>query len=205
MDEKEKISNYSQNLFFKSGFYKITMDEIAKGLSISKKTIYKYFPSKNKLVDEVMFLFIKYVKGRISKSISEQDNSIGKIRALAEIFAELSLKLNQKILYDIQTHRPDLWDKIEEFRGKVIKEVWEEIINQGKKEGYIIDKPNDIIITLIYASIRSIINPTYLINHNYSINEAFKLTIDILIRGFLTPEGQKVYNKIEQEQENEKD
>lgn len=195
MKEKEKISNYSRDTFLQSGFYKISMDEIAKGLSISKKTIYKYFPSKNKLVDEVMFLFMKHVKGKITKSIGEQDNSIGKIRALTQLFAELSLKLNEKILLDIQTHRPDLWEKIEEFRGNVIKEVWEEIINQGKEEGYIIDKPNDIIVTLFYSGIRSVINPTFLINHNYSINEAFKLTFDILIKGFLTQQGLKVYNK----------
>lgn len=200
MEEKEKISNYSRDTFLQSGFYKISMDEIAKGLSISKKTIYKYFPSKNKLVDEVMFLFMKHVKGKITKSIGEQDNSIGKIRALTQLFAELSLKLNEKILLDIQTHRPDLWEKIEEFRGNVIKEVWEEIINQGKEEGYIIDKPNDIIVTLFYSGIRSVINPTFLINHNYSINEAFKLTFDILIKGFLTQQGLKVYNKTVREE-----
>ena len=200
MEEKEKISNYSRDTFLQSGFYKISMDEIAQGLSISKKTIYKYFPSKNKLVDEVMFLFMKHVKRKIHKSFDEQENSIGKIRALTKIFAELSLKLNQKLLYDIQTHRPDLWEKIEEFRGKVIKEVWESIINQGKKEGYIVDKPNDIIITLFYSGIRSVINPTFLINHNYSINEAFKLTFDILIKGFLTQQGLKVYNKTVREE-----
>lgn len=195
MQEKEKITTYSQEKFIKNGFYKITMDEIASGLSISKKTIYKFFPSKNKLVDEVMFMFMKYVKGRIKKTIAAQENSIEKIRALSEIFAELSLKLNQKLLYDIQTHRPDLWEKIETFRGKVIKEVWEDIINQGKEEGYIIDKPNEIIITIFYSGVRSIVNPQFLLEHNYTINEAFKLVFDILIKGLLTPKGLKVYNK----------
>lgn len=197
MKEKEKIMNYSTNTFLESGFYKITMDEIAKGLAMSKKTIYKYFPSKNKLLDEVMFLFMKHVKRKITKSIAEQENAIEKIRTMTEIFAELSLKLNQRLLYDIQTHRPDLWEKIENFRGKVIKEVWEEIINQGKEEGYIVNKPNEIIITLFYSGIQAVINPTFLINNNYSINEAFKLTFDILIKGFLTPNGLEVYNKIE--------
>ena len=197
MEEKDKIMNYSRDTFLKSGFYKITMDEIAKGLAMSKKTIYKYFPSKNKLLDEVMLLFMKHVKKKITTSIAEKENSIEKIRTMTEIFADLSLKLNQRLLYDIQTHRPDLWEKIEEFRGKVIKEVWEEIINQGKEENYIVDKPNDIIITLFYSGIQSVINPTFLINHNYSINEAFKLTFDILIKGFLTPKGLEVYNKTE--------
>ena len=201
MAEKEKIANYSKEIFFKSGFYKITMDEIAQGLRISKKTIYKYFPSKNYLLEFVIKSFMKSTKNKLLKNIGEQENSILKIKALSEIFAELSIKLNQKMLYDLQTHMPDLWEVVEKFRGQVIKNIWEDIINQGKLEGFIVEKPNDIIIEVIYSSIRSIINPKFLLNHNYSINEAFKITFDILIQGVLTPQGLKVYNKIEQENE----
>ena len=199
MNEKEKIANYSKDVFFKSGFYKITMDEIAQGLRVRKKTLYKYFPSKNILLENVIKAFMNSTKKRLLKNISEQENSILKIKSLTEAFAELSLKLNQKLLYDLQTHMPELWESVESFRGEVIKSIWEDIINQGKKEGYIVDKPNDIIITVIYAAIRSIINPTFLLNHNYSINEAFKITFDLLIQGLLTPEGLKVYKNIEKE------
>ena len=199
MNEKEKIENYSNEFFFKSGFYKITMDEIAKGLSISKKTIYKYFPSKHRLVDTVMNALQQYIKSKLNKVVEGNENSIVKMREIAQIFAELSIKLNQNLLFDLQTHRPDLWDKIEEFRGNLIRNIWENIITQGKDEGYIIDKPNYIIITIVYASIRSVINPTFLLNHNYSINNAFTITFDIVIKGILTQKGLQVYNKIEKE------
>ena len=69
MKEKEKISNYSQEVFFKSGFYKITMDEIAQGLRVSKKTIYKYFPSKHILLETVVKAFIQSTKNRLIKKI----------------------------------------------------------------------------------------------------------------------------------------
>jgi AcrR family transcriptional regulator len=204
MDEKTKIVEHSQEIFIKNGFYKITMEEIARGLRISKKTIYKHFPSKNSLVDAAVKIFQKKVKYKMTKKVNEGDNAILKIRAVTEIFAELSLKVNEKMLYDLQTHRPDLWNNIETFRSKLIKNIWEEIIDQGKKEEYIIDKPNEIIITVIYSAVRSVINPTFLLNHNYSINEAFRITFDFLIKGLLTPKGLKVYNKIEKEFQNEK-
>ena len=69
MKEKEKISNYSQEVFFKSGFYKITMDEIAQGLRISKKTIYKYFPSKKNLLEAIVNSFLLSTQSRILKNI----------------------------------------------------------------------------------------------------------------------------------------
>jgi len=198
MEEREKIVSYSKKIFLKSGFYKITMDEIAKGLSISKKTIYKHFPSKSKLVDAAVKIFRMEMKRKIHKIIDEQENSILKIKALTKFFAELSLNVDEKMLFDLQTQRPDLWEQIDEFRGKMIQEVWENIINQGKKEEYIVNKPNDIIVTVIVSSIRAVINPEFLINHSYSITEAFRITFDILIMGILTPKGLQIYNRLEQ-------
>jgi AcrR family transcriptional regulator len=205
MKEKDKIISYSQNIFLKSGFYKITMDEIAKGLGISKKTIYKHFPSKSKLVEAAVKLLQMNLKGKIYKIISDQENAILKIRALTKFFADLSLTIDEKMLYDLQTQRPDLWEKIEEFREKIVRDIWTDIINHGKDEKYIVDKPNDIIVSVILSSIRGVINPIFLLNHNYSINEAFQITFDILITGILTPMGLEIYNNLEQGNENEKD
>lgn len=195
MKDKEKIILFSKETFLKNGFYKITMDEIAAGLRISKKTIYKYFPSKSKLLDAVVRAFQISIKKRLNKIISEQDNSILKIKVLANFLASLSFEISSKIMYDLQTHRPDLWKKIDNFRSTVIEEVWENIINSGKKEKCIINKPNDIIMTIILASIRDVINPTFLITHNYSMKEAFEITFEIIISGILTDKGKKLYYK----------
>lgn len=195
MKDKDKIVVYSKDTFLKNGFYKITMDEIASGLRISKKTIYKYFPSKNKLLDAVVRTFQISIKKRLNKIIDEQDNSILKIKSLANFMANLSFEVSQKIMYDLQTHRPDLWKKIDKFRTNIIEEVWENIINSGKKEQCIVDKPNDIIMTIILASIRDVINPTFLITHNYSMKEAFEITFEIIISGILTEKGKNLYYK----------
>ncbi len=195
MNEKEKIIAYSKDTFLKNGFYKITMDEIASGLRISKKTIYKYFPSKNKLVDTVVKVFQTNIKKKLNRIVNEQDNSILKIKALASFVANLSFNISQKMLYDLQTYRPDLWKKIDDFRSTAIKEVWVNIINIGKKEKCIVNKPNDIIITVILSSISEVINPKFLLNHNYSMKEAFEITFEIIISGILTEKGKKLYQK----------
>jgi len=195
MKEKEKIISFSKNIFLKEGFYKITMDELASGLRISKKTIYKYFPSKNKLIDTVVNNFQKKTKKQLNKIIEEQNNSIQKIKALTNFMVSLSFEVSPKILYDLQIHRPDLWNKIDKFRTTVIENVWEKIINSGKKEKYIINKPNDIIIALIIASVRGVVNPEFLLTHNYSIKEAYEITFEIIITGILTEKGKKLYYK----------
>lgn len=51
---KERILNCSYELFMSYGVRSVSMDDIAKRLSISKKTIYQFYKDKNELVDELM-------------------------------------------------------------------------------------------------------------------------------------------------------
>jgi AcrR family transcriptional regulator len=54
MTEEEKIISYTTTEFLTNGFYKTSMDQLAKGMKISKKTIYKFFPSKSVLLNKVV-------------------------------------------------------------------------------------------------------------------------------------------------------
>ena len=51
---KETILKKAGDLFLKLGFKSVTMDDIANGMAISKKTIYKFFKNKGELVDETI-------------------------------------------------------------------------------------------------------------------------------------------------------
>ncbi|MBI1933171.1 MAG: helix-turn-helix transcriptional regulator, partial [Ignavibacteriales bacterium] len=124
MEEKEKIISFSKDKFLSEGFYKITMDEIANGLRMSKKTIYKYFISKDILVEAAVKLFQSIMQSKIDSIIKSDSNSIIKIKKLTNMFAEISLKVNSKMMNDLQTHRPDLWQDIEEFRTRNIEKLW---------------------------------------------------------------------------------
>ncbi len=195
MTEKDKILNYSTQIFLKNGFNKVTMDEIASGLRISKKTIYKYFASKKKLVNAVVRIYQNNIKKQLNEAVDSKANSILKMKALAEFMAEFSIDIDKQMLFDLQTYRPELWKKIDNFRIHVIEEIWITIINAGKKEKNIINKPNDIIIAIILGSIKEIINPVFLLNHSYSIKEAFEITFEIILSGILTEKGKKLYHK----------
>ena len=54
MEPKQKILAEAEALFMKYGFKSITMDDIARELSISKKTLYLYFEDKNDLVNHAI-------------------------------------------------------------------------------------------------------------------------------------------------------
>ena len=51
---REKIIKRAEERFFKDGYRRVTMDEIASDLGISKKTLYKYFEGKESIATAVI-------------------------------------------------------------------------------------------------------------------------------------------------------
>ena len=47
---KDKIVEAARNLFYRYGFKKVSMDEIANEAGVTKRTIYMYFKSKEDLL-----------------------------------------------------------------------------------------------------------------------------------------------------------
>ena len=202
MSEKTKIIDYTTKQFLKNGFYKVSMDQLASGMRISKKTIYKYFLSKTLLVENVIRVFQSKIK-RDLEHIVENGDCLTQIRELSKYFTNLSLKINQKMLTDLTKHQPELWKQIDSFRTDIISNVWSTIINQGKSEKIIIDVPNEIIIGVVTSAIRGVINPIFLKKNSIDISEAFEVTFKIIISGILTEKGKIAFKKQEWETKNE--
>lgn len=146
MDEiKKNIMIYFRQRILKEGFYKISMDEIASGLKISKKTIYKYFPSKENLVAESIAMHREEIRQQVESILKSEGNAIVKIINLMEFVGKFFSKIGDKFLIDLQTHLPEVWKETDEFRAKIITRNLTMLINQGKKEGLFIDRPTEVI------------------------------------------------------------
>ncbi len=200
MKEKEKIIIHSTNEFLENGFYKTTMDQLASGMKISKKTIYKFFPSKILLLEKVIETFENKIKNDLEKIVESNECLIVKLKNLGAYFAKFSLKVNGKFISDFFNHQPELWKKIDTFRTDVIENVWSKIISEGKKEGLIIDVSNSIILIVVQSAIRGIINPRFLNESSLSTNEAFEQMFTILMNGILTEKGKIEFKKQEWKQ-----
>ena len=197
IEEEKKIISYATNEFLENGFYKTSMDQLAKGMKVSKKTIYKFFPSKYLLLEIVLVTFQKKVRRELDSIVDSDKCLVEKLKLVGEFFAKFSLKINKKLLSDFFNHQPELWKKVDDFRTSVIEDIWGKLINQGKSEGLIIDKPNKLLITIILSALRGVINPTFLMQNNISTNEAFNETFSIIINGILTENGKLEFEKQE--------
>lgn len=201
--ERTRILNYAVNKFHAEGFYKTSMDEIARDLQMSKKTIYKYFQSKEILLEAVAGWLMSESKEHIDSILSSKESVVVKFTKIINIYNSKVLKCSDKWFTDLQIHAPRLWQKIDEFRTNRIYQVLSELIDEGKNEG-LIDKeiPTCVIVSTYNSSMRSMINYKFLYENDISVNDAVNHGMQLLLNGILTKKGRQQFalNKINLEQ-----
>jgi AcrR family transcriptional regulator len=195
MEEQNKIVELTEEKFFRDGFYKTTMDEVASELKMSKKTIYKFFPSKDDLIKAIAKHFMEGLKNKILPALNSDKNAIEKLAELNNILAKVSQKVPSKRMDEIKTYFPSLWNEIDSFRTKMMFANITKVIDQGKAEGLFIDYPTPIIMNTLVSAVRSTVNPEFILNNNFSISEAALYTFKVVIGGIVTEKGRKVFNK----------
>jgi AcrR family transcriptional regulator len=195
-DEKEKIIDFAAQKFMNGGFFKTTMDELAAELRVSKKTIYKNFPSKEELVRTVALKILTTNAKLIEDAVKLKCNPVEKLYRIFETVGKILIKINENNIRDIHYYTPETWKEIDEFRTKKMNAFLKDIIEQGQKEGYILKRKPEIIITMFLASARAIVNPAFVINNRFTLLEALKETTEILSNGIMTEKGRKVFKKL---------
>ena len=195
-NEKEKILVVADKLFRENGHYKTSMDELAALLQISKKTIYKHFSSKDNLVEEITKFWMKGSTKRVDEIVHSDTDVVSKfVKLLEDYCCELS-KVSDKWVRDFQIHYPEIWKSVEAFREEKIFYYAKKLFKQGKKEKYVLNIPTEIVIASHIASMAAIANPKFILENNFSMNEALKYLFEMQINGILTEKGRtKYYNQ----------
>jgi AcrR family transcriptional regulator len=201
--EKERILNHCFAKFLGEGFRKTSMEVLAKELGISKKTLYKHFSSKEHLIDATLEVAFKTLKQSLTQIVVQNTNAVVKLRMIAEFIISFAVRVNEKWLNDLRHHGNNRWKKVDENRRLLIEENFTKIIEQGKSEEVIVDKPSLLILQILISAIEGVINPNFLINNEFSLKQAGEITLDILFTGILTKKGRKIYKQYKSGNQNE--
>lgn len=193
--EREKILQFARQKFQNQGFYKTSMDEISSELRVSKKTVYKYFESKEQLVHDIVIDALENDQCLIDEVINSDDNVIIKFVRIINFMQIRFNEFSENWLKDLQIHTPHLWERIDNFRVDKINKGMRFLIEQGKKEKFIENYDPSLIISSMISSIRTVIRPDFLSVNKLTIVDAYIQTFDMLLNGILTEKGKTLYSK----------
>ncbi len=193
--EKEKILHFTHAKFITEGFYKTSMDEIAKDLHMSKKTIYKHFVSKEVLLVEVCDLRIDLLLRKLNEIGESADDSVTKFLKILNMNKIMMLNCSIAWFRDLKIHAPNCLQKFNEVRSVQVMGILKKLLEQGRREKLIESYPHDILITALNGAIEAVTHPDFILNSSYSFHDAVRITSEIFFKGFLTPLGKKKYSK----------
>src|SRR6476620_6589252 len=109
IETKEKILKGAEGLFTKYGVRSISMDDIARHLSVSKKTLYQHFADKEELV---MLVSKSHLERNVKEFEAIFENSENSVVELAQISSCMKRNLeglNQTMMFDLQKFHPKAW------------------------------------------------------------------------------------------------
>lgn len=89
MNEKETaILNAASSLFSAKGYHAVGVDSIVAKSNVAKMTFYKYFPSKEFLIESVLERRDRQLQEDILKAIAKRRTSLTKIKAIFDWYEE---------------------------------------------------------------------------------------------------------------------
>lgn len=113
------------------------MDDIARHLGISKKTIYHYFKDKDEVVHSLMLHTIEDDRCRIKNARENAKNVVEEVFKMMDEMREMLGRINPILFYELHKFYPQTWKLFQEFKSSFILNMVETSLKRGQKEGYI--------------------------------------------------------------------
>src|ERR1700750_348307 len=137
MSQRERIIQGGEELFLTAGIKSVTMDDIAKHLGMSKKTIYQFFKDKNELVMALVKKKLQDDEDQMCAIISKSGNVIEEMINMMKCSEEIFSRINPIVIHDMQKYHPDAWKHFQNFKSGFLVQTLENLLSEGIKEGYI--------------------------------------------------------------------
>jgi len=134
---KKAIIEASLELFRLHGFKKVSISEIARAADVSQVTIYNHFGSKDGLVREVVKALLRKVMDRAWEVIREDKPFPEKLETIVFDKAKIASDYHGELMQAAARNDPELREWIEAFWREDVTKGTLELLEAGKREGFI--------------------------------------------------------------------
>ncbi len=175
----------SRKLFLKFGYSKVTMDEIAREMGMSKKTIYLYFPSKLKLIEEVIDEMKNEISLGINRALNETNlGAIEKVKKVMIFTATALSAISPFVANDLERSVPELWDKLKSVKYELAFNNIKKLIKEGISTSEIRKDISPDVLLLFYSA-----------SFQYMCDSSFLNDFPASIRQELPPTNEQIFSE----------
>ena len=197
MEKQIDILTNVCKMFHKYGIKSVTMDDIARELGISKKTLYTHFKDKNELVKKsVEFIGKNPHHAKLEEEFNKSKNAIEQLIFIYVTGYKLADEYNFSYEYDLKKYYPEIYSQYQKKRRENIYMGVFNNLKQGINEGFFNNDFNPEIIALIHTSkIECIMENSLIRDSEFDMKEIFKQMFFYHLRAISTPKGIKFFEE----------
>lgn len=181
-EQKERILKGTIQAFNEKGL-KFTMDDLARILGMSKKTIYVEFTDKNSLFLAMVDYLFDGIKESEEEIINNTDiDIVDKITTMLGVLPESYKDIDLRQLYMLKDKYPVIYKRVEER----FENGWQqtiELLKEAMEEGKVRKVNVDIFKMMMEAEIEQFFQRDILIYNSLSYEEGLKEVVGILMNG----------------------
>lgn len=178
------------------GIKSLTMDDVARQLGISKKTIYKYVSDKNELVRKCVEWQSREENSAIAEVKKAGLNAIDEIFEISKMVTELLNQLHPSVYFDLEKYYPEAWDIAVNKRKKRVYDDVVANMNKGVQEGlYRSDLNVEVVARIYVAKMDLLFDGNLFPSHQFSFTDVYIEFFRYHIRGIASEKGREYLTK----------
>ena len=190
---QRRIVEAARAHFFSHGFRRVTMDDLADELGISKKTLYAYFPGKFDLLEAVLADKFASVEETLKEATSANLRDFS--ATLRDLVSGTQRELDEikpPFVRDMRQKAPHVFKVVERRRGALIQRYFGKLFAKGQRAGMVRkDVPAKLMIEILLVMIQGIMNPPKMEELGMMPKEGFAGILKIVLEGALTTKGRR--------------
>ncbi|MCR8645011.1 TetR/AcrR family transcriptional regulator [Paenibacillus sp. N1-5-1-14] len=164
---------------------KFTMDDLARRLGISKRTLYEHFSSKVEVLDMIVDQVSQEADDKTEAIVHNESLTLmEKIKGVMTVLPTHYELYDLRILDQMKRYYPEQWAKV----NAALVDDWDTLrvlIEEGIREGIILNKNTALIMKLIVDATNSTLDQRFYMNNNISVSEALSSIVDVLLYGLV--------------------
>ncbi|MCM3342015.1 TetR/AcrR family transcriptional regulator [Paenibacillus sp. MER TA 81-3] len=187
---EDKILKHATSLFFQYGYSAVSVDDLVKGIGMSKATLYRYYASKYDLLEIVIENMFQEIKHDISELSASELDPLQKLRTFMTLMTQRLSAIERSALEDIKESVAVLHDKFTRLRKEVIIHHLVKILEDGGRQGVFRQEiDQQVVAYIIFASIEELTSTEFLAHHSYRFSDVFDMVLSTVMYGNVVNEA----------------
>jgi AcrR family transcriptional regulator len=172
------------------------MDDIARHLAVSKKTLYQFYKDKDEIITTFARNEFECEKSCIKEIADEAENAIDEVMRISRHIREMFSKMHPALLYEMQKYHAEAWQVYANFRQSTVADHIRGNLERGIREGLYRNTIDVNMLTRLRLELIQMAFDTQVFPPaQYNIADIQLQTTDLFIRGVATARGLEVLDQ----------